>query len=950
MLVIALVVTCANINFRPKNVQAAEVDPVTNLSVTSYCDWTGKYLIYFTAPTAAEGYKVFVDDATEPVATITGSGDYVTNEQLSQITPGEHQMRVAAYVTVDGVEVLSEKVSKKFNKSVQTGVFTDIPQIYIKSGNITSDYHTENDVSVTVVDQDGGSKGQACIDDTGAHPNAASFKTYADIVDSKSNIKIRGNTTAGQPKKAWNIKFSGKTSVLGLPKGKKWNLLANSMDKSLMRDTLSYNFGLENGVRYTSQSRYVDVYLNGEFKGNYQLCEPVEAKSNRVETDAYNAENNDILLEVGTRNEPDVDHFTTGILRQTFDVNDPEKGDDLSDDEVNAKIDRARTFLNEFENTLKNNGDDLYEISRYIDIDTFVDFYIANEYFKNVDFNFSSTRFYIKDNKLYAGPMWDLDLSSGNCKSSYYTDYYVNGDSAKGFRCRNQEYYKRLFKNPEFEALVKKRYYDLQFQIQNLYRNDSVAVNSINHLIETYGTSFERNYREKTQFGAGWPIRYNDGYSFAGESDWQTWMDPINFLRDWLERRNNWICQEFEIDMAQAYEDSREWGENPTTAAPTTARPTTEAPTTKEHKPQDYYDSLVATDRNIALKGTASHVGKHREGKAENLNDGIIDVWDNWDAVTVNGNEYKEGSFDIALDKAYDASTIDQVVVYWRTADNKFHPSNYKVQFGYNGEFRTVADVTSADFPTEGTNGSWNAAGRFVVDTDFTKERLAQAGVDTVRIFVDTPSDYGFQAREVCVFAENPGKYPPDPTTAAPTTLAPTTLAPTTLAPTTKVPTIMPTDAPTVAPTTEPPVEPTVVPTGETPVEPTVAPTDEPTKDQTVNPTDKKPTVKPSGGTKYSNIPGRATVIKAKKSAKKIKVTLKKLNRVSGYQIAVYKSKKNAKKNKKAIVKRYTITLNTKIKSKKFAKIKKLYVRARAYAIITGKVYFGRWSAIKKAK
>ena len=129
-----------------------------------------------------------------------------------------------------------------------------------------------------------------------------------------------------------------------------------------------------------------------------------------------------------------------------------------------------------------------------------------------------------------------------------------------------------------------------------------------------------------------------------------------------------------------------------------------------------------------------------------------------------------------------------------------------------------------------------------------------------------------------------------------------------------------------------------------------MAPTDEPTKDQTVNPTDKKPTVKPSGGTKYSNIPGRATVIKAKKSAKKIKVTLKKLNRVSGYQIAVYKSKKNAKKNKKAIVKRYTITLNTKIKSKKFAKIKKLYVRARAYAIITGKVYFGRWSAIKKAK
>ena len=946
ILVIALIVTSVNISFAPKTVGADEVEPISNLKIYNYCNRTGKYFIYFTEPKQADGYQIFVDDETEPVADIEGSGEYITNDELNGVSAGEHNLRVATYVTVEGIKYLSDKKSAKITKSDQVGEATDIPQVYIRtSGGITSDYFADSDVNITVVDQDGGSKGLGYVDDEGSHPDGSSIKKYDNVIDTESNIKVRGNTTAGQPKKAWNFKLSGKTSLLGMPKGKKWCLLANAMDKSLMRDTLSYNFGLENGVKYTSQSRYVDVYLNGEFRGNYQLCEPVEAKSNRVEVEAYDAENNDILLEVGTRNEQGVDHFTTDVLGQTFDVNDPEKGDDLSDDQVDAKIARVKSFLNGFEQVLKNNRNDLYAVSEYMDIDSFVDYYIANELFKNVDFNFSSTRFYIKDNKIYAGPMWDLDLSSGNCKSSYYRDYYVNGDSAQGYYCRRLKWYTELFRNSEFNELVKDRFYALQYRIQNIYRNDSTAVNSINYLVNRYGTSFARNYADQSQLGAGWPIIYDDGFSYAAESGWQTWMDPINFLGDWLARRNTWMCNQWNIDETQAYADSKDWEENPTTAGPTTVRPTTTERPTREHQSQDYYDAWINTNRNLSLSGTASDTGTHREGEVKYLNDGIINVWENRDGITVDdGNNYS-GTFDIALDKDYDASTIDQVVVYWRTADKQFYPEDgYKVQFGYKGKFTTVDTVIKSDYPTEGTKGGWGNDSRFVTESDFTKDRLPSGGVDTVRILVDTPVEWGAQVRELCVFAENPGKYPPDPTTATTTTLAPTTKAPTVK------PTDPLTDVPTQTTTDEPTIAPTEAPTGETPVEPTVAPTNESSNDQTVSPTDKKPTVKPSGGTSYSNTPGRATVVKAKKSAKKIKVTLKRMSRVSGYQIAVYKSKKNAKKNKKAIVKKHTITLKTKIKSKKFAKRKKLYVRARAYAIVKGKVYYGRWSAIKKVK
>ena len=487
----------------------------------------------------------------------------------------------------------------------------------------------------------------------------------------------------------------------------------------------------------------------------------------------------------------------------------------------------------------------------------------------------------------------------------------------------------------------------MQYQIQSLYRSDSTRVNSINYLVNRYGTSFARNYAAKSQFGAGWPVNYNDGYSFAGESGWQTWEEPIEFLRSWLTRRNAWMCEQWEIDMDEAYADSKNWYENPTTAEPTTPRPTTTTAetTTKDFKPQTYYDAWVNTERNLARLGTASDNGKHREGDIANLNDGIINVWDNRDGLTVDDGNNPTGSFDIALDKAYDASSIDQIVVYWRTGDANFYPQSYKVQFGYEGKYRTVATVTNAEYPTEGIDGAWGNNGRFVTDSDFTKSRLESDGVDAIRIFIDTPVNYGAQAREICVFAENPAKYPPDPTT---TTLAPT--AAPTIAPTDE-----PTQAPTVAPTTLAPVtepatnEPTVAPT-----EPTEEPTTEPVVEPTALTTKAAETTKKQAVTKKptettTNFLGQTKVKKAKRSAKKIKIKLRKVKYADGYQVAVFKTKKDAIANTKVVVKKYVTSLKAKIKSKKIKK-RKYFLRARAYMLYYGKILYGDWSAVKKVK
>ena len=536
--------------------QGQVIPVLSNLKIRDYYRHTGKYIVYFNEADESSGYNIYIDNKENKVKTVKGSGYYLSEKEIGGLSLGEHTLYVA---NTDDTGKESAMVSAKFTVQGKAGANTDIAQIYIYTeGNISSNYHKNADVTVSVIDKNGGNS--------------------KDFVDSGCNIKIRGNTTAGAPKKPWNIKLSKKQSLLGMEKGKKWCLLANAFDKALIRNSLVHDFADEIGIPYSCDNRFVEVYLNGKFNGNYLITEAVEAKKERIDIDAYNAESNDILLELGTRNEPDVDHFTTDILRTTFDVNDPEKGDDLTDVQVDEKIERVKQYLNNFETTLRNRNYE--EILQYIDEDSFVNFYIINELFKNVDFNFSSTRFFIKDNKVYAGPCWDYDLSSGNCKSSFYKDYYVDGVSYKGYYCQNMNWYRQLFLNDTFYNKVKDRYKELQYKIQNIYKNDSETEISVKYLVENYGASFERNYRPENELGAGWFLTNDDGYSYAAESGWETWQEPIEFLRDWMEQRNIWLCGQWGIDMAKAYEDSKPV-EPPTTLPETTSiQETTPAPET----------------------------------------------------------------------------------------------------------------------------------------------------------------------------------------------------------------------------------------------------------------------------------------------------------------------------------------------------------------------------------
>ena len=392
-----------------------------------------------------------------------------------------------------------EPGTKPENKQVH-----DIAKIYIEIDTdiIREDYR---DCSLTIVD----------VDDN-------------KITDSESKIKIRGNSTASGAKKPYNFKLSEKRDVLGLGVGKKWCLLANCYEKTLIRNKMVLDFAREaTKLSYTPDSMFVDVYLNGKLSGNYILCEAVEVGSSRVDIDT---DKNEFLLERDIRIEEEVVYVVSPIYQIRFAINEPEEP-------TQEQLDWIMNFLEEAETAL--GTWDGGAISKYFDIESMVDFYIVLEYFKQVDVNVSSTRFYIKDGKIHGGPVWDYDLTMGNCSDKYYSEYNNSngsGKSSEGFYC-NVDWYNPLQQCEEFKQLRNQRYLELQDSITALYSGGNSYIKTIT---EKYKASFARNYKE-----AGWDIAH--AYSEYERKPEKTYEKNVEYLATWLKERNEWLLKAWNL-------------------------------------------------------------------------------------------------------------------------------------------------------------------------------------------------------------------------------------------------------------------------------------------------------------------------------------------------------------------------------------------------------------------
>lgn len=287
---------------------------------------------------------------------------------------------------------------------------------------------------------------------------------FDDLQDAVVNIRGRGNTTWGWDKKPYALKFEKKTSVLGMPKHKRWVLLANAMDRTMIRNRVAFKVAQQTSLAWTPRNEFAEIFLNGKHLGCYLVAEHIKVDENRVNITELSPEDNEgEALTGGYLFELDF-HFDNEWQWRTprnipFAIKSPDE-EDLTPEQFQW----AQEYINSLEGLLY--SEDYLSPERgyanYIDQQSFIDYWLVFEVCLNHEIGNPGSVYMYKDRggKLHAGPIWDFDWGtfSYNVSTSAKGKIYLTGVL----------WYGRLFRDAEFKALAKERWAEIYPRLQNL--------------------------------------------------------------------------------------------------------------------------------------------------------------------------------------------------------------------------------------------------------------------------------------------------------------------------------------------------------------------------------------------------------------------------------------------------------------------------------------------------
>ena len=347
---------------------------------------------------------------------------------------------------------------------------------------------------------------------------------YPSFQDLEMKIKGRGNSTWWQGgiwgKKPYQIKFGDKTEVLNMPKDKKWVLLAELSDKSLIRNKIAREIANISRFDYVPQAEYSEVFINEQHVGTYLIGQKVEESKNRV-----NIGDTGYLIEIDTdangRIETDDVYFRSSQWSSRYEngvFNIKEPSLEYDSEEFNL----IKDHVNDFEEALFGNNfkDPDLGYRSFIDLPSFIDWFLVNEISKNQDArSYSSIYFnYIPGEKIKMGPVWDFDLAFGNVD-------YSNAENPEGFWIKENLWFKRMFEDPYFSDLVNTRF--------NYYENN---LSSILSKVDEFENYLSKSQKKNFEI---WDILSKDVWPIPVKYD--THREYVEYLKNWIDTRMLWL-------------------------------------------------------------------------------------------------------------------------------------------------------------------------------------------------------------------------------------------------------------------------------------------------------------------------------------------------------------------------------------------------------------------------
>lgn len=332
----------------------------------------------------------------------------------------------------------------------------------------------------------------------------------------KCKIRGHGNTTwvtRELYKKPYLLSLKQNAPLAGLQSGKKWILMANTADKSALRNFYAENLAKNawSNFKWTPSSRFVTLIINGKYSGLYALTEKVEMEPGRL---AEYCGAGSFLACVNSRMDKEYNFVSQQGFK--FSIRSPKASQD-------TYISWHR-ILQSFEDKIYSGLDwNESELGKYLDLDSFVDWFIINDFSKNHDAKFQASCFMYYDTdseKLFMGPAWDFDLAFGNIS-------WDDCEKTDGFLVNTNGWYARLWELESFRKAVKKRWNERKSVVLDsekwLNEQSSILKNAIELNERVYPAFGKRQWPH----AKGWKKRKNHKME-------------VEYFSNWIKNRYSW--------------------------------------------------------------------------------------------------------------------------------------------------------------------------------------------------------------------------------------------------------------------------------------------------------------------------------------------------------------------------------------------------------------------------
>ena len=369
--------------------------------------------------------------------------------------------------------------------------------------------------------------------------------------DGSITIERRGNSSQWQGKTPYRFETvddegdNSNVELLGMPAENDWVLYAPWQDKTMIRNVLTYQLSNEMG-RYASRSRHVELYLNNEYRGIYVLMEKIKRDGNRVDISKLNPDEitgDDVtggyILKFDWFNTGDnIGGFESEFDDMIYNYHYPKPSDIVPEQEA-----YIQDYINGFE-TIMMGTDYTNDSTGYpsmMNVESFVDFILLQELAKNVDAYRLSTYIYKDkesvDNRLIAGPVWDINHGFGNCDygetwevDNWLLEFNPEGGDQMAF------WWELLWEDLAFQHKAAVRYTELR---QTIFSEEHIY-SIIDSVADYLGPAVDRNF-------ARWPLLGN--YIWPNYYVFDTYEEEIDYLKSWTAQRLAWMDSDILLSL-----------------------------------------------------------------------------------------------------------------------------------------------------------------------------------------------------------------------------------------------------------------------------------------------------------------------------------------------------------------------------------------------------------------